>query len=199
MSVQATATTTGIKPYRLTVRQFERMIDAGVFPERHRVELLGGILVEKMTKHEPHSFALARLGDDLRRMLPEEWDVRQEAPVRCGARWRPEPDLAIVRGPHERYGLEVPGVADVGLLVEAADSSYATDRVVRWAGYAAAGVPVYWIVNIAARVLEVYTEPTGRGRSATYREVKTYRAGEAVPVVLDGREVGQVVVRCFVA
>jgi hypothetical protein len=48
----------GLAPYRLTVGQFVKMIDAGVFHNDDRVELLGGILVDKMVKNDPHEFAI---------------------------------------------------------------------------------------------------------------------------------------------
>jgi hypothetical protein len=47
-----------LAPYRLTVRQFETMIDAGVFHNDDRVDLLGGFLVDKMVKNDPHDFAI---------------------------------------------------------------------------------------------------------------------------------------------
>ena len=45
-------------------------------------------------------------------------------------------------------------------------------------------------------VVEVYTEPTGRGRSAHYAVVVRYnaRAGESVPVEIDGSERGRIAV-----
>jgi len=46
----------GLKPYRMSVKQFERLIEAGAFPDRVRVELLGGVLFRKMTKNDPHDF-----------------------------------------------------------------------------------------------------------------------------------------------
>jgi hypothetical protein len=48
----------GLVPYRLTVHQFETMIDAGVFHDDDHVELLGGILVDMMVKNDPHDFAI---------------------------------------------------------------------------------------------------------------------------------------------
>ncbi len=44
------ATASGLVPYRLTVRQFLKMIDAGIFRDEDHVELLGGLLVDKMVK-----------------------------------------------------------------------------------------------------------------------------------------------------
>ncbi|HEX8199122.1 MAG TPA: hypothetical protein VF590_01450, partial [Isosphaeraceae bacterium] len=59
------ATDSGVVPYHLSVRQFERMIDVGIFPDGVRVELLGGVLVEKMTKNDPHDFTVGQLGQVL--------------------------------------------------------------------------------------------------------------------------------------
>ena len=44
--------------------------------------------------------------------------------------------------------------ADVGLVVEVADSSRYTDRREKGRIYARAGLPVYWIVNLVDRVVE---------------------------------------------
>ena len=55
------ATASGVVPYRLTVRQFEKMIDAGIFRDEDHVELLGGLLVDKMVKHPPHNVAVGNL------------------------------------------------------------------------------------------------------------------------------------------
>ena len=82
-----------------------------------------------------------------------------------------------------------PGAADVALVVEVADSSLAEDRKMA-AIYGGAGVPVYWIVNLVDRQVEVYTDP-GIGGYATRTD---FRPGQQVPVVIDGREVGQIAV-----
>ena len=68
MATRARSTGTNLVPYRVTARQFVKMIDAGVFPEGDRVELLGGILVA-MTKNDAHDFIVGQLGDLLRSLL----------------------------------------------------------------------------------------------------------------------------------
>jgi len=78
------------------------------------------------------------------------------------------------------------------MLVEVADSSYAKDRGTKWRNYAASGIAVYWIVNLPERRIEVYTTPAGRGKSAAYRDFKTYGPDDEVPFVLDGRELGRI-------
>ena len=43
--------------YRLTLEQYEAMVDAGIFTGRERVHLINGFLVAKMTQHDPHCTA----------------------------------------------------------------------------------------------------------------------------------------------
>ena len=188
------AISTGRMPFRLSVAQYLRMIGLGFFPDDARVELLGGLLVRKMTKYPPHNFTVGRLGRLLPGLLPAPWIVDVERPVELGRFWRPEPDLVILRGPDDLYRGRTPGLGDLGLLIEVADSSYATDRGAKWRGYASTGVPAYWIVDLARRQVEVFGEPEGRGRSAVYRQSAVFGEGAEVPVVLDGSEIGRIAV-----
>ncbi len=189
------ASGTGPVPYRLSVEQFERMLAAGVVPAGRRVELLGGIVSEIMTKHPPHSFAVMMLARQIEPLLPDPWFLMEEKAVRLGRRWRPEPDLAIVRGPIDRYASTYPGRADLAMLIEVADSSYALDRGAKWRRYAASGVAGYWIVHLPGRKVEVYSDPIGRGRAAAYRAAVTYDESAAIPLVIEGAVHGHVAVR----
>lgn len=192
---QEEAAARGWRPYRLTVRQYLKMIEAGVFPDDAHVELLGGLLVQQMTKYDPHDFTTDNLGRTLDRLLTDDWIVRQEKSAVLGRHWRPEPDLAVVRGPARRYESQAPGPADVALLIEVADSSYGIDRGAKWRRYAAVGIPAYWIVHLAKRRIEVYTDPAGRGRSASYRSTFTFDDDDRIPVIIGGREISRLVVR----
>jgi hypothetical protein len=82
----------------------------------------------------------------------------------------------------------------VTLIVEVADSSLPMDAGEVLETYAANAIPIYWIVNIPRRRIEVYSEPSGPAESPTYRASRLYLLGEEVPVVLDGREGGRVAV-----
>ncbi|MGO9469843.1 MAG: Uma2 family endonuclease [Isosphaeraceae bacterium] len=186
-------------PYRLTVRQFEQMIDAGIFRDKDNVELLGGILVDKMTKNDPHDFGVDFLGRTLGKIVEPDWIVRQEKSIVLGRFSRPQPDLAIVKGPDGRYRLRAPRPADIAFLIEVADSSYLKDRGVNSGRYAAARIPVYWIVNIPQFQIEIYSRPTGKGVSAAYRHVTVHGRDDQVPVVLDGKELGRIPVHDVVS
>jgi Uma2 family endonuclease len=192
LAPQPPRSSSGIVPYRLTVRQFEQMIDAGVFRDEDHVELLGGLLVDTMVKKDPHNFSVDALAEAFRDLLKPDWIVREEKSVILGRFWRPEPDVAVARGPRARYRSRAPRRADLGLLAEVADASYPKDRGTKWCKYAASGVAVYWIVNLLHRQIEVDTSPSGRGKSAAYQDVTIYGADAEVPVVLEGRELGRI-------
>lgn len=196
----ARAATSGLVPYRVTVPQFLKMIHAGVFPSETRVELLGGLLVEKMTKGIPHDYATSQLGNFLRPLVqPAGWIVREEKSVQLGRVWRPEPDIAVMRGPMDRYRGHDPALEDLALIVEVSDTTYDKDRGAKWDGYARAGIPTYWIVNLPARRVEVYTAPTGRGKSARYQHQANFDEAAEVPVMIDGHELGCIAVRELLA
>jgi Uma2 family endonuclease len=181
---------TDIRP--ITVENYLAMILDGTIPHDARLELLDGRLVEQMTKYPPHNFSARQLGILLKSIVPQDWLVSEEKSLALGRYWRPEPDLAIIRGPNERYRSSDPKATDFALLIEVADSSYAIDRGDKWRAYATARIPVYWIVNINQSRIEVYREPTGRGKSASYQDVTILGPNEEVSLIIDGQDVGRV-------
>jgi Uma2 family endonuclease len=66
-------------------------------------------------------------------------------------------DVCVVVGSIRDYEGSHPRVAT--LVVEIADTSVRFDRSVKASLYASAGIPEYWIVNLADRVIEVHREP----------------------------------------
>ena len=97
----------------------------------------------------------------------------------------------VFRSREDDYGDKVPGPPDCAIVVEIADTTLRRDRGQKKRLYARARVPEYWIVNLVDRQVEVYTEPTGPGRKPDYRKPTVYGSTDAVPVVIDGREVGR--------
>jgi Uma2 family endonuclease len=180
--------------HRFSVDDYHRMIQTGILSEDEKVELLNGWIVQKMTRNPPHDMAVGLVHDELRAVLPAEWVLRGQCAVTTSES-EPEPDVAVVRGPHRRYAANHPGPGDTGLVIEVADSSLDRDRTVKGPIYARDNVPVYWIVNIPDDLLEVYTDPSGPADEPAYRQHRDYRRTEAVPVILDGREVGTIRVR----
>jgi Uma2 family endonuclease len=176
---------------RFTVDEYHRMIDAGVFGGDERFELLEGWIVAKLTRKPPHDATIELLTDVLRDRLPAGWRVRVQSAITT-ADSEPEPDLAVVRGGPRDYLKRHPGPADLAMVVEVADSSLADDRSLEARLYARAGIPAYWIVNLVDLRVEVYTDPTGLVASPSYRSERAYGVGDAVPLIVEGREVARI-------
>jgi Uma2 family endonuclease len=176
--------------YRLTLEQYEAMVASGVFSTRDRFHLINGYLVAKMTQNDPHCTADDLCGEALDRVIPDGWYVRASKPIRLpGQISKPEPDRCMVRGKIRDYRLQSPGAADVNLVVEVSDSSLSEDRRMAHV-YGASGIPVYWIVNLVDRQVEVYTGPCATG----YSRRADFVAGQVIPVLVAGIEVGFVAV-----
>ncbi len=200
--IGVSTTTSAERSYRFDVRQFRRMMAAGVF-EDQKVELVGG-RIYVMTDLPPHTFALRRLHREFLGMFAQdEWTVGQEQPVLMGRFWAPKPDISVLRGNDTNYATRHPRRRDVALLAEISDTTYHRDRGRKWRRYAAAGIPTYIIVRLKGpdTVIEVWTGPTGRGLAARYTDVIRYtaRAGESVPIEIDGHVYGQIAVADLVA
>ncbi len=178
--------------YKMSLDKYEAIVESGIFTERDRLQLINGMLVAKVTQGDDHCVA-----DDLCRVAlgavsPPGWFVRPSKPVKLPPDGAPEPDEAVVRGSIRDYARGkrgMPGPQDIGLIVEVAHSSLAQDRAMARV-YGKARIPIYWIVNLVDRQVEVYSDPQPDG----YATRQDYRSGEKVPVVLDGAIVGYIAV-----
>lgn len=197
MSATTIAQTPGFLSYaafrRLTIDEYHRMIRAGILLDGEPFELLEGYLVKKISRGTPHDSVMDDLDALLSRLAPEGWFVRSQRAVTLSES-EPEPDYAVVRAPRGRSRTTHPQPADIGLLIEVSDSSLVIDRTDKARIYARAGIPVYWVVNIPDRRIEVFTQPSGPTDAPAYADRTEYPVGASVPVVLDGREVGMVAV-----
>jgi Uma2 family endonuclease len=175
---------------RITVDEYERIILSGALKDPDRIELVDGYMVHKMAKSAQHGYSTRKALDALAPIIGPGWTWRSEQPVRIPDYDEPEPDAAIVRGSTEDYAYRIPGPEDVGLLIEVSLTTLADDRGEKRAAYARVRVPVYWIINLANRQIEVYSHPGPGGYAAPV----IYKPGQYVPVVLGGRDVGMIAV-----
>jgi Uma2 family endonuclease len=179
-------TTASPELYRFSVDQYERMGDAGILTEDDRVELVEGLIYRKPMKKGPHSISCRKTAAALTRIVPAEaYFVTREDPVAIpGRASMPEPDISVVRGNSDDY-LDQPAAADVPLVVEVAavKSRLAHARGDKLDTYAGGSIPVYWIVNLIDRQVEVYTDPGPAGYAAS----TIFKPGQQVPVIIDGQ------------
>lgn len=161
----ATATST----VKFTTRQYDRMIDAGVFAhlpgpdspcdEPLRVELIEGDIVMMSPIGSRHEEIVDRLN---------EWSgtvvSREVARIRIqqslgipGQESVPQPDVAWVQ-PRD-YAANRPTASDTLLVIEVAETSLQYDLLEKAAVYASGGVPEYWVVDVAREIVHLFHRP----------------------------------------
>ena len=138
---------------RWSVDAYEQLVELGVLGKG--VELIRGVIIQKMPKSPLHFTLTQRLCARFRRHLPTGYTVRQEGPLRL-ADSEPEPDVAVVRGLEQEFISRHPTTAE--LIVEVAVSSAALDRE-NASLYAQAGVPEYWRLYSVGETLACESVP----------------------------------------
>jgi Uma2 family endonuclease len=161
----------------LSRREYDQLVDLGVFGEE-RIELLRGMLVTMSPQGGPHAGITAWFARRLIRALDDTFDVRSHSPFAATEDSEPEPDVSV--SPTGSFA-EHPSAAL--LLIEVSQSSLRIDRVVKMSIYAEAGVPEYWVVDVDACEVEVFTQPSPDG----YRSRERFGRGHTLqPARLPG-------------
>lgn len=174
---------------RFSVARYQQMIETGILTAEDKVELLENYVVLKMPRNPLHDSTVQQLLRPLLRCLPPDWDVRIQLAIEL-LDSQPEPDFALVRGSAVDYKAHHPGPADIGTVIEVANSSLLRDQRDKTRIYARGGIPTYWIINLVDQRVEVYTQPSGPTPVPSYGSFQIYQPGDTVPLVLDGNAVG---------
>lgn len=153
---------------RFTVSEYHRMmVEAGIFGEDARVELLEGEIIRMSPIGSRHSACVARPTALLAR-LHGQAIVWVQNPVALDEHSEPQPDIVSLRFREDFYAQRLLGPEDVLLVVEVAESWASYDQEVKVPLYGGAGVPEVWVVDLAEERVTVYRSPTSQG----YHEVR---------------------------
>src|SRR5215469_7349027 len=153
-----------IRTRRWTRAEYDKLIEIGFFQPGEPVELIGGQLMVAEPQGAEHYTAIQKTAMALEAAFGPGWVVRTQGPIGLDEESEPEPDVAVVRGAVEDYRSEHP--SRPVLTVEVAESSLGSDRERKGSLYARAGLPDYWVVNLAGCVVEVYREPVADSSAA---------------------------------
>lgn len=159
-----------------TVDEYYKIVEAGVFPERVRTELIEGEIIEMTGMGVAHAMAITRATRLFFRAFGERVEVRGQLPLPLSLFSEVEPDLCLVNADRRGIDAHHPEPADVFLVVEISDSSLRYDRDVKLPVYAAAGVPEVWIEDLPNQILYVYREPFRR----QYKVALRFYVGDSV-------------------
>ena len=164
---------------QFTVKDYQKMIEAGIFTDEDRVELIKGDIVEMAPIGIRHAAGVNRLVNLFTGRLRNRAIVAAQNPVELGDRSQPQPDVALLQPRPDFYEAGHPQPENIFLLVEVADTTVESDRQVKIPLYAEAGILEVWLVDINEGCLEVYRQPSPDG----YQEVRKFRRGESLSVL----------------
>lgn len=165
-----------LKRHTFTVDDYHRMLAAGILTEDDRVELIKGEIIAMAPVGPHHAYSVKGLNNLLAEGLGERAVVGIQDPITVGEYAEPQPDVSVARPPRTRYTEAHPTPADLLLVIEVSDTTILYDRETKVPLYARAGIPEVWIVDLEARRIEAYREPTPNG----YHILRYFYPGETI-------------------
>ncbi|MCU0807155.1 MAG: Uma2 family endonuclease [Candidatus Contendobacter sp.] len=166
--------------YRLTVAEYHRLGENGIFDEDSRVELIEGDLIAMPPIGEQHASKTRRLNRLFSLQVGDTAIVDVQNPVMLDARSEPQPDMVLLKPRPDFYESAHPRPEDVLLLIEVSDSTLRYDRDTKIPLYARAGIPEVWLLDVAGQRLEIYRRPSPEG----YREIHYPAPTDSIAPVL---------------
>lgn len=160
----------------ISVKDYDEMIEHGILTSNDKVELLNGIIIEKMPKGTKHALLNDIFADLLKEKLGNKVYVRSQNPIILDDYSEPEPDIVLAKPPRETYLERHPTPEDILLIVEISDSTLGRDRITKSLAYAKAGINQYLVLNLQNETLEEYREPSEDG----YQFKRTLRKGDSL-------------------
>ena len=145
--------------HRITVEEYYRMAEAGIFKEEDRVELIEGEVIDMSPIGIDHAYFVNRLTSLFIQSVGLQANVSSQNPIWLNSRSEPQPDIALLRYREDFYRHTRPGPVDILLLVEVSDTTLRYDKEVKLPLYARHGIPEVWIVDLEHGRLEVYRNP----------------------------------------
>ncbi|CAN5832155.1 Uma2 family endonuclease [soil metagenome] len=169
----------GVKTRLITVAEYDRMIEAEIYTENNRIELLNGEIVELMPKGTKHTSANSRIVRFLIRLFDEKVIVRGQDPIWLDDFSEPEPDIVLAKWNETDYAEYHPKPEDILLVMEISDTTLAYDRDEKALAYSRNNIQQYLLLNLQNETLEDYRQPNADG----YGSKQTYRSGDAFNLV----------------
>ena len=167
-----------LQRHRLTVDEYYRMGQAGVFAPDARVELIEGEVIDMAPIGTRHASAVRKLNALLSAATQGRAIVAVQDPLRLSDASEPEPDLMLLRPRSDFYVGAHPAPHDVLLLIEVADTSLQYDLGIKVPLYARHQVAEVWVVDLVNQVMRFHRRPQGRN----YSDVTSTDTPGAAPV-----------------
>lgn len=175
----------------ITVDEYERMGEAGIFRPDSQLELLEGEIYEMSPIGSSHAACVKALSLLLNQLFGGVLLVSTQDPIRLDDYSEPQPDVALLSWRDDFYRRAHPSPADILLVIEVADTTVDSDRRIKLPLYAKAGIKEVWLVNLPEEKIELYAEPSG----GAYQVTRDFKRGEEAQAhSIEGLRVGVVAV-----
>ncbi len=158
---------------RISVDEYYKMAEVGILKPDERVELIAGEIVQMSPIGIRHMNCVNRFNKRLTKLVPDEFIVSIQNPIRLSENDEPQPDIVIARRVEDDEPFRP---KDIILVIEVAETTYDYDRNVKVPRYADEGIPEVWLVNLPEEAIESFTNPI----NGVYTEVREYRIGEKI-------------------
>jgi Uma2 family endonuclease len=155
--------------YKFTTQEYQLMSEKGIFSPEHRLELIRGEIVKMSPIGRKHSACIAALNELLFTKFAGKFNIWVQSSIRLDDGSEPQPDIALLRRRADFYRDSLPSPADILLIVEVADSTISYDRDVKMPLYAEFGIIEAWLIDLNAKTLTKYTEPSPKGYKTSHR------------------------------
>lgn len=160
--------------HNLTVSEYERMGETGVFAPDARVELIEGEIIEMSPIGSRHAACVEFVAELMREAAQGRFLVRTQNPIVLNDFSEPQPDVAVLKFRQDHYRSAHPRPDDIVLVVEVAETTVHFDRRVKIPLYARAGIPEALLFNLPDNRLEYFSRP----EMGVYQENRILNRGE---------------------
>lgn len=159
--------------HRFTLDDVLRMQEAGILDEDARVELIDGVLVEMASEGSLHAWLKLQIAKRFSALAGDAVEVVVDSTLRLAPTYAPDPDLYVYDAALPFSGING---ANVGLIVEIAQSTVAKDLTLKAELYAQHGVRDYWVVDVNTDTITIHRDPI----DGVYRDVARHVAEDTV-------------------
>ena len=149
----------------LSVEDYHRMGEAGLFRSDERIELIQGDLITMAPIGGPHLHVVSVLAQLLTLAVKRSAFVSVQNQISLPPDNEPQPDIALL-SPEFWGRKDVPNAGDVLLVIEVADTTLARDREIKLPLYARHGIPEAWLFDLASEQMTIHRDPGPQGYRA---------------------------------
>ena len=166
-----------------SLSDWHKLIESGILDDKN-VELLEGEIINMAPEGIPHSATNREIDDYLRGLLKNKAYISQAHPITL-IDSEPQPDVAILRLPKQKYRTRHPKAQDIYWLIEVSETTLNFDLEKKANIYASNSIAEYWVIDLKNKQVIVHTQPMNN----RYQKIEKFKTGKIKPIAFPDLEV----------